>query len=506
MTEQVNGEYIIKGSNMTSDPGFLKGGYSIDRMIKIALDLSAEKNFDMLMQKILLEAMDICHCDAGTVYVLKDDYLHFHTVYTRSLGIPMADQSRNADLPPVLLTRKNVCACAAIDNKKINIPDVYESKEYDFSGAQKYDSITHYHTGSMLVMPMDDEKGNIIGVIQLINSLDENGKIIPFDKEYEQIISALASLAAVSLNNHQLAQEVYDLLHSFVEVMVDAIDARSSYNANHTRSMVKYADNFVEWMRKNNDEWTFTDESKDAFLMSIWLHDIGKLIVPLEVLDKPDRLGALEPGLKSKVDIAILKEKLTAFENPEKAEECAEKSELITNAWETIKAANSAGFLPDEKIETLKSFASIICKTADDNEVPLLNDKELEAITIQKGTLTDGERKQVQSHVVYTARMLDKMTFNGIYKDVPFWSGSHHEFLNGKGYPNHLTADELPNQSRLLTIIDVYDALTAEDRPYKPPMSPEKAFSILESMRDDGQIDGHLLELFKKSEAWVRNA
>lgn len=489
---------------MTDNPAFLTGGYSVERMIKIALDLSAEKDFDMLMQKILLEAMDICHCDAGTVYVLEEDHLNFHTVYTRSLGIPMADQSRNADLPPVPLGRKNVCACAALDNKKINIADVYESKEYDFTGAQKYDSITGYRTGSMLVMPMDDEKDQIIGVLQLINSLDENGNIIPFDPAYEQIVSALASLAAVSLNNHQLAQEVNDMLHSFVEVMVDAIDARSAYNANHTRSMVKYASRFVDWLRERNDDWKFTDESKDAFLMSIWLHDIGKLIVPLEVLDKPDRLGGLKAGLKSKVDIACLKEKVEALENPDKADECNAKAELIKKAWASIEAANNAGFLPDEKLEELKSYANVVCKTADGEEVPLLDEKELEAITIRKGTLTDGERKQVQSHVVYTARMLDKMSFKGIYKNVPFWSGSHHEFLNGKGYPNHLDASSLPNESRLLTIIDVYDALTAEDRPYKPPMPPEKAFGILENMRDDGQIDGHLLEQFRESEAWKK--
>ncbi len=491
---------------MNYDKSMFSGEFNLDRMIGIALDLSAEKDFDMLMQKILLEAMDLCHCDAGTVYVLKDDFLHFHTVYTRSLGIPMADQSRNADLPPVPLGRKNVCACAALDNKKINIEDVYTSKEYDFSGAQKYDAITHYRTGSMLVIPMDDEKDEIIGVLQLINSLDENGNIIPFDPAYEKIVSALASLAAVSLNNHQLAQEVNDMLHSFVEVMVDAIDARSSYNANHTRSMVKYADRFIEWMRKSgNKEWEFTDDSKDAFLMSIWLHDIGKLIVPLEVLDKPDRLGTLRDNIKSRIEIACLKEKVDSLENPEKKAECEEKMEKLRAAWESIEAANHAGFLPDEKIDELNSFAKIICRTADDSEVPLLDERELEAVTIRKGTLTDGERKQVQSHVVYTARMLEKMDFNGIYKKVPFWSGSHHEFLNGKGYPNHLTADELPNESRLLTIIDVYDALTAEDRPYKPPMPSEKAFAILDSMCDDGQVDGHLLELFKESGAWKKD-
>ena len=356
----------------------------------------------------------------------------------------------------------------------------------------------------MLVIPMADEKGEIIGVLQLINAQDHDGRTIPFKKEYEEVISALGSLAAVSLNNHRLAEEVNILLHSFVEVMVDAIDARSSYNANHTRSMVGYASKFVDWLRARGDEWKFTDESKDAFLMSIWLHDIGKLIVPLEVLDKPDRLGALKAGLKSKVEIACLKEKILSLEHPEKESACREKSDAIRKAWEAIEAANTAGFLPDDKIAELTQYAGISCKTADDTEVPLLNDQELEAITIRKGTLTDSERKQVQSHVSYTARMLEKMVFKGTYKNVPFWSGSHHELLNGKGYPKHLSGDELPNETRLLTIIDVYDALTAEDRPYKPPMPAEKAFSILKSMRDDGEIDGHLLDLFIESEAWKK--
>ena len=489
---------------MSGDNSQKAGGYTLDRMIRIALDLSSENDFDKLMRKILLEAMDICHCDAGTVYVLEDDHLNFHTVYTKSLGKSIVEQNQNNSLPPVPLGRKNVCACSALDKKKINIEDVYTSGEYDFSGAQKYDSITHYRTQSMLVIPMDDEKDDIIGVLQLINCMDENGKTIPFDRSYEDIISALASLAAVSLNNHQLAQEVYDMLHSFVEVMVEAIDARSSYNANHTRSMVRYAARFLDWLDETGNELKLNDDSRDAFLMSIWLHDIGKLIVPLEVLDKPDRLGNLRAGIKSRIEIACLMEKVTSYEKPDMAGGCIEKIGLLKNAWNAIDEANKAGFLPDEKIEELKSYAKISCRTADDEEIALLDDRELEAITIRKGTLTEDERRQVQSHVVYTSRMLEKMVFKGIYKDVPFWSGSHHEFLNGKGYPNHLSADELPFQSRMLTIIDVYDALTAEDRPYKPPMPPEKAFGILKNMRDDGQIDGQLLELFIASNAWKK--
>ena len=480
-------------------------GFDLNRMISIAIDISAERDFDRLMQKILLEAMDVCHCDAGTVYMKEKDHLIFSTMFTKSQGLTIEEQNSRTMPPPVPLTRTHVCACAVIDNKKINIPDVYESTDYDFAGAQKYDAMTGYRTGSMLVIPMCDEKGEIIGVLQLINSLNEQGEIIPFDPEYEQIVSALASLAAVSLNNHKLAQEISDLLHSFVRVMVDAIDARSSYNANHTRSMVRYAERFIAWLDETGQDLRIPENEQDAFLMSIWLHDIGKLIIPLEIMDKPDRLGTMHDALKSRVEIAILMERIRSFEDPDMAAQCLEKEKTIRMAWEDIESANTAGFLDDDRLKALKSYADIICLDSEGEEIPLLNDDELEAITVRKGTLTDDERHRIEEHVVYTARMLGQMNFRGVYEQVPFWAGSHHELLNGAGYPNKLTADDIPNEVRLLTILDVYDALTAEDRPYKPPMPAEKAFSILESMRDEGRIDGDILELFKESGAWKQD-
>ncbi|MBQ9334577.1 MAG: GAF domain-containing protein [Lachnospiraceae bacterium] len=484
------------------DDSAIHSGFDLNRMISIAIDISAERDFDRLMQKILLEAMNVCHCDAGTVYMKEKEHLIFSTMFTKSKGLTIEEQNSQTMPPPVPLTRTHVCACAVIDNKKINIPDVYESTDYDFAGAQKYDAMTGYRTGSMLVIPMCDEKGEIIGVLQLINSLDEKGEIIPFDPAYEQIVSALASLAAVSLNNHKLAQEIFDLLHSFVRVMVDAIDARSSYNANHTRSMVKYAERFIAWLDETGQDFRIPDKEKDAFLMSIWLHDIGKLVIPLEIMDKPDRLGKLHDGLKSRVEVACLMERIRGYEHPEMADECQARADALRAAWDDIEDANTIGFLNDERLETLKSYADITCLNADGEEIPLLNDDELEAITVRKGTLTDDERHQIEEHVEYTARMLGQMNFKGVYEQVPFWAGSHHELLNGLGYPNKLTAPDIPNEVRLLTILDVYDALTAEDRPYKPPMPSEKAFSILESMRDEGRIDGDILKLFKDSGAW----
>ncbi|MCR5688479.1 MAG: GAF domain-containing protein [Lachnospiraceae bacterium] len=475
---------------------------SVDSLIKIALDLSAEKNFNVLMQKILSEAMRICRCDAGTVYIAEKDHLDFYTVCTRSKGI-LLGKSDNADLmPPVPLDRRHVCACAVMDNRKINIPDIYSSKEYDFAGAQRYDSMNGYKTVSMLVIPMEDEKGKVIGVLQLINALDEEGRIIPFDKCYETIVSALASLAAVSINNHRLAETVTGILHSFVSVMVDAIDTRSSYNANHTRSMAKYAKKFVNWLNSTDNTWKFEEEKKDPFFMSVWLHDIGKLLVPLEVLDKPDRLGRLRDGIKSKLEMTKLSCELQKAQDPGSAEKYSAKVDALNKAWDLIDSANRASFVDDATIHELEECAGIPCITAYGKSEPLLNSDELDAITVQKGTLTASEREKVEEHVSYTARMLGSMSFTGVYESVPVWAGSHHEFLNGTGYPNHLTADEIPKETRLITIIDIYDALTAEDRPYKPPVPTEKAFEILEDMGREGRIDTEILALFKESGAW----
>ncbi len=474
-------------------PSEISKEYSLDSMIKIALDLSAEKDFYKLMQRILLEAMSICHCDAGTVYIKEKDHLDFYTVCTKSKGILTGRNEGGSIMPPVPLSRKHVCACSAMDNKKINIADVYNSTEYDFAGAQKYDKLNDYRTQSMLVIPMADEKDNVIGVLQLINSLDDNGRIIPFDTIYEDVVSALASLAAVSINNHKLAQEVTNLLHSFVSVMVDAIEERSSYNATHTRSMVRYAGKFIDWLEDTGSDWEFDADRRDAFLMSVWLHDIGKLIVPLEVLDKPDRLGPYRDRIKSKIEITRLHNML---ENKDTAE--------LEKAWELIDAANNAPFLDDDKIDKLRKCADTTCVTAYGESEPLLTEGELEAITVRKGTLTAGERKKVEEHVTFTARMLEKMGFAGIYEKVPFWAGSHHELIDGSGYPNHLSGDELPKETRLLTIIDIYDALTAEDRPYKPPMPPEKAFAILTDMSEKGTIDKDILGMFRNSNAWVK--
>ena len=480
--------------------------YDSDRLTAIAIALSAEKRLGALLDLILSEAMSLTHCDAGTVYIREGEVLRFGNMVTLSKGIRVTVSDEGGDvLPPVPLDRHHVCACVALDKRIINIPDVYSAADFDFSGPRRYDALNAYRTCSMLVVPMEDERGRCIGVLQLINAMDDEGALIPFDAGYEKIVSALTSLAAVSLNNSRLSKAVYDILHSFVTVMVDAVDARSPYNANHTRSMVRCAERFLAWLDETGSPLRFAEEEKDPFLMSVWLHDIGKLVIPLEIMDKPTRLGSAGERVLSRLCIAELSERLRAATRPEEAEEALRESERLRETAALIRRANAAPFLDDDTLAALRALAGQDCLTADGARVPLLSPDELESLCVRRGTLTTDERKEIENHVVYTARLLGQMRFGSDYASVPLWAGAHHEFLNGSGYPEHLSAAQLPREVRLLTILDIYDALTAEDRPYKPPMPPERAFSVLESMRDEGKLDGELLALFKRSGAWKKD-
>ena len=474
----------------------------LDRIVRIMIDLSAEHDIDLLLENILRYAMEITHCDGGTVYTKDGDYLYFRNMITESLDVCSSSRDGGINLPPVPLGRQHVCACAALDKTVISLPDIYRSKAYDFTGAKQYDMLNGYRTGSMLVIPMMDDRERVIGVLQLINAQDENGEVVPFKVEDVTLIFGLASLVAVCLNNQRLSQAFSDLLHSFVRTMVDAIGLRTPYNANHTKSMARYAARFIKWLNRQGLEWHFEEDTIDPFLMSVWLHDIGKLITPLSVMEKTSRLGDRKEALSHRLTVAMLMEELRGLRDPAQQKAAEEKRNALLAAKEVIFAANEPGFLTDERLAQIEQIAEMTCLDENGNEILLLTAEEKEALTVRRGTLTDEERKIMEGHVTCTAQMLSNVNFAGEYAPVPFWAASHHELLDGSGYPDGKTADDLPREVRLLTILDIYDALTAGDRPYKAPLSSERAFSILQEMADEGKLDAWILQLFHESRVW----
>lgn len=471
-------------------------------LLDICTALSAERDREALLSRILDAAMDLTSCDGGTLYLLEEDGLHFCRMVTRSFGLRQGGHDAPITLPPVPLKPTHVCARAVLENRLINIPDVHQNQDFDFSGAQRYDAMTGYHTRSMLVTPMANDRGELIGALQLINALTEDGQPTDFTPGMEPLVTALASQAAISLTNMRYAEQITELLDSLVGALSAAIDQRTPYNANHTRNMVKYAARFLDWLENSGDPRSFDPDRRRAFLLSVWLHDVGKLVVPLEVMDKATRLGAGLERIEQRFREMALLDRIALLEGKlDESAFAAGEAERET-ALDLIRKANTAGFLPDESITAVEELAKRTYTDENGREQPWLTEQERICLSVRKGTLTAEERAVMESHVTATSHILDQVSFPREYAQVPEWAGAHHELLNGTGYPDHRTADSLPREVRLLTILDVFDALTARDRPYKPPMPVEKALAILHSMAGEGSLDEDMLALFETSRAW----
>jgi len=218
------------------------------RILDIGIQLTSEKSYAKLYELIMQEAMAITGCDAGTLYICKESKLYFTIMRTNSLNIYKGGDGEQIDMPPVEMRESNVCSYSAIHKKSINVADVYSDDSFDWQGPKKYDSITGFHTQSMLVIPLVNHEEKVLGVLQLINALDCDGKIIPFDPAYEYIIYSLASQASISLSNQMLIGELQELMSSFVDAMTTAIDSRTPYNANHTRMVAKYCDEMAAYI------------------------------------------------------------------------------------------------------------------------------------------------------------------------------------------------------------------------------------------------------------------
>ena len=472
------------------------------QFLNMCVSLSAERDREKLLSQILDTAMDLAHCDAGTLYLLENDGLHFCRMVTRSMGVRQGGHADPITLPPVPLEPSYVCSWVVLHEESINISDVHSDTRFNFSGSAKYDEITGYRTRTMLVVPLANDRGHLIGAMQLINALDEKGETIPFDVETELLVSAVSSQAAISLTNMLYAEQITSLLDSLVGALSAAIDERTPYNANHTRNMVKYATRFLDWLDWVGNEYRFDGDKRRTFLLSVWLHDVGKLVVPLEVMDKDSRLGPALEDIRQRFRTISLLERIAVLEGTLTEAQAAENAAVREDGMALIERINKAGFLPEEDLTQVDALAAR--RYTDENGVsqPWLTEKEHKALSIRKGTLTPEERAVMESHATVTARILEHVAFPKLYAQVPHWASAHHEYLNGKGYPKHLKAEDIPWEVRLLTILDVFDALTARDRPYKAPMPVEKALAILHSMAEEGSLDGSILALFEDSRAW----
>lgn len=475
-----------------------------EKILQMGIALTVEKDRNRLLDSIVEGGMSLTGCDASTLYLYEDGVLKFRIMRTISQNVSRGRHGEPIeDIPPVPFSEENVCAYTAIHRTIVNIPDVYHSEQFDFSGPKRYDSMTGYRTQSMLVIPIENNEGDLLGVLQMMNAQNQNGRVIAFNQKQEVIIRSLASLAAIELTNIGYMQEIKMQQHSFVEAMATAIDMRTPYNGNHTRKVAQYTVMLAEKMNEKKEqgltEEYFDKDRMEKLELASLLHDIGKMVVPLEIMNRSTRLGHRIETVRARYKLLTSYYELDYLKGRITKDDYEQEAGYLKDALAFAERVNEAGFLADADYERVQSLAKKQYVHEEEGVIPYLTQEEEEGLSVRKGTLTAGERKQMEDHVVMTSDILGKVRFNRKYADVPKWAGEHHEFLDGSGYPKHLTGDRIALETKMLTIADIYDALTARDRPYKSAISQEQSFRILYAMAEEGKIDQQLVQWLEES-------
>ena len=498
----------------------------------IGIALSAEKNHRRLLEMILLKAMEMTNADGGTLYSrTDDDRLKFEIMHTGSLDIHMGGlEGEEIPFYPVRLyktdgspNKHNVAACAVLENKTINIPDAYTSKEFDFSGTRNFDEKTGYRSQSFLTVPMINHENNIIGVLQLINARDpDSGTVKPFSDIDQHLVESLASQAAITITNKSLIDAQKELFDSLIKLIANAIDEKSPYTAGHCRRvpvLTNMLANAASDIKVGPlKDFSMTEEEKYELDVAAWLHDCGKITTPEYVVDKATKLETIFDKinlvdlrfevLKRDAEITALKRKLleSGVDNFTD-KKLAQEIEALNADREFIRTCNIGGeTISDDDIAQIDRIAAYKWQSPDGKEENLLSEKEVENLKIGRGTLSYREREIINNHVAVTIKMLESLPYPKHLKRVPEYAGGHHEKMDGTGYPNRLKKEDMSIQARMVAIADVFEALTAKDRPYKKAMSLSKSLTILGRMKLDHHIDPDLFDIFMWDKVYLKYA
>lgn len=475
-----------------------------EKILEIGIQLTAERDYDELLSKIINCAMELTACDGGTLYLFEKDHLQFCIMKNKSLGI---DQKGTKDekYPPVAMDEKNICAYAAIHREFLNIEDAYSSSQFDFSGPREYDKRTGYRTKSVLVFPLISHEDKLIGVVQLINAKNKAGEIIPFGKDCEKVLLSLGSQAAVAVANMRFVQEIENLMISITQVFTDAIDTRIPYNYYHSRNVYLYVRLLVDYINSQHEAGKtsryFAPAERDELLMAALMHDIGKLVIPNDIIDKTTRLGGKLELVLERFERLGLLYNIDYLQGRLGKEQWIEKKNYFLDARERVEEINRKPRLTEEDVTYIQNMSRMSYTDSNGQKINYLSLDEAECLTVVSGNLTRGEREVICSHVEYTEKYLRKMNFGVRYPHIIEWAGAHHEFLDGSGYPRGLKGDQIPFEARILVVVDVFEALTSADRPYKKSMEEKKAFSVLEEMAAEGKVDAEVLGLFREAVA-----
>jgi HD-GYP domain-containing protein (c-di-GMP phosphodiesterase class II) len=513
-------------------------GQRLEQLNAIGASLSAERDINRLLESILTAAKTITRADGGTLYrVTEDRTLRFEIVRTTSLHYYLGGTTGNpVPFYPIHLLGKDgkpnhsmVAAHAALTGKTVNIPDAYTADGFDFSGTRNFDKKTGYRSKSFLTVPMRNHENEAIGVLQLINAQDPHtGEIVPFSPSDQRLAESLASQAAIALTNRMLIMQLEELFESFIAMMNTAIDEKSPYTGGHCQRVPQLTMMLAEAVNEMKDGplAAFQMSDKDRYELKIagLLHDCGKVTTPVHVVDKStkletifDRINLIDTRfeiLKRDAEIELLKEKaLLVAHGAQRAEHDAadarhrERLRRLDDDRAFLRACNVGGeAMRDGDMERVRAIARYRWTDISGHQADFLSEDELKNLTIRAGTLTGEERQIINHHIVATIKMLEALPWPRHLNNVPEYAGGHHERMDGKGYPKGLTREQMSVQARVMGIADIFEALTAKDRPYKKGKTLSESLQILGKMRLGGHVDPDLFDVFVRKKVYKRYA
>lgn len=516
--------------------------HRLDQLTELSVELSSNRNFPSLLEHILRVAKRISHADGGTLYRTSDDKksLCFHISLNDTLGmytggvsgdpitipnIPLCDRYGNKNL-------SSVAAYAANFGQSINIQDIYQADVFNFSGMRLFDTQYHYHSQSFLTVPMKNHEGELIGVLQLINAIDpETGAVHSFSETDQRFIEALSSQAAVAITNQQLVLQLEKLFEALVNMINIGLDEKSPYTGRHCQMVPELTMMLAEAVHRTDKgplaKFNMTDADRKELWLAGLLHDCGKITTPVHVVDKATKMESIHDRihnidtrfevLKRDAEIAALKQKLASLDQASTQPMAQQWAQIDADMQQQIARCNQdRDFLRQsnqggegmkaEDQQRVKEIAQYQWVGVNGQLQAFLDFEEVANLTIKYGTLTQDERDVINNHISMTIRMLESLPWPKHLKNVPEYAGGHHERMDGKGYPRGLRAEQMSIQARLMAIADIFEALTAADRPYKKGKSLSESLRILGNFRQNGHIDPDLFDVFVRQKVYLEYA
>lgn len=505
---------------------------------QIGMALASERDLGTLLDMIVRKAREFTGADAGSLYLVERDEqgnLKESMIFqvAQNDSIPLDFRAFQMPINP-----ESIAGYVALTGNVVNLEDAYEIPEtYPFRFNRSFDEKTGYRSKSMLVVPLKNRRNQVIGVLQLINKKQEFSRrllsrtvveeeVIPFSHEDETLLLSLGGQAAVALENAQLYQDIHRLFESFIRASVQAIEARDPTTRGHSERVALLTRSLAETVDRIDSgplaPYTFSRAQLQEIYYAGLLHDFGKIgvrehvlvkakkLYPHEIEEVRFRFRFIDRILKLKIareglDLYRRYPKRKAEELLRQREETLQRElEKLWNYLKLIEQANEPAVLPQEIEHHLRELLDIRVEDPEGEEIPLLKPREYHSLSIPKGSLNEEERREIESHVIHTYQFLSMIPWTQDLKGIPYIAYGHHEKLDGSGYPRKVKGEEIPIQTRMMTISDIYDALTAGDRPYKKALPPERALYILELEVKEGKLDPELFRVFVEAEIYKR--